>query len=168
MNKAVAMFLLLIFYSPIIFSQVLPGTPRAYSKTAIVTVRQPLVIIGTLETTYHNLIIDRDNLEVIKTYKDSLELVPFGEKGKGGIVLARLKKNVPLLRLEEVFDLYKVPAANRTLKIMVNKRLINPALFLADVSAIIKIEKIKQDITNPLLYSLNKDEEFLNFVVAEE
>lgn len=167
MKKVFLIGLLLTFYSHISFGQFLPET-QAYPKTIIATVKQPLLIISTLETNYYSLIIDRRNLQVIKAYSDSLELVPFGEKGQGGIILARLKNNVPLLRLEDVLDYYKIPAADRTLKVMVNNSLVNPNLFLADVSRIIKIEKAKQDITSPMLYSLNKDEEYLNIITVKD
>ncbi|KAA5549048.1 hypothetical protein F0145_00130 [Adhaeribacter rhizoryzae] len=135
---------------------------------AIVTVKQPLIIIGSLETNHHSLILDRSNLKIIKTYTDSLELVPFGEKGQGGIILAQLQTNIPLLRLDEVLDYYKIPASDRTLKVMVDNNLVNPDLFLADVSRIIKIEKTKQAITSPFLYSLNKDEEYLNIITQKD
>jgi len=166
MKKIGLVFLLLTFYSHIALGQFLPQTPFL-PKTIIVTVKQPLIIIGSLETNHHSLIMDQRNLKIIKTYTDSLELVPFGEKGQGGIILAQLKTNIPLLRLDEVLDYYKIPAADRTLKVMVDNSLIDPDLFLADFARIIKIEKTKQAITSPFLYSLNKDEEYLNIVTQK-
>ncbi|MGV3588711.1 MAG: hypothetical protein ACO1OF_17030 [Adhaeribacter sp.] len=167
MKKIGLVFLLLTFYSHITLGQLLPETPFL-SKTIIVTIKQPLIIIGSLETNDYSLIMDRSNLKIIKTYTDSLELVPFGEKGQGGIILAQLQNNIPLLRLDEVLDYYKIPASDRTLKVMVDNNLVNPDLFLADVSAIIKIEKTKQAITSPFLYSLNKDEEYLNIITQKD
>lgn len=41
-------------------------------------------------------------------------------------------------------------------------------LFLADINRIEKIEKVKQDITAPMRYSFNKDEEYLNIVTKKE
>ncbi|GEO03123.1 hypothetical protein AAE02nite_07870 [Adhaeribacter aerolatus] len=125
-------------------------------------------MIGALETDYHSLIIDRSNLEIIKTYEDSLELVPFGEKGKDGIILARLKTNTPLLRLDEVLDYYKVPASDLRLKVLVDKRGVNPDLFLADVKRIKSIQKTKQDLTSVMRYSFNPDEEYLNIETVKE
>ena len=130
--------------------------------------KQPLIIIGALETNYNNLVIDPDNLKIIKTYKASPELVAFGEKGKDGVILAELKNKTPLLRLEDILDYFKVPAKDRTLKILVNEALVNPDLFLADVKRIEKIERIKQDVTSIMRYSFNKDEEYLNIVTVKE
>lgn len=168
MKKALTISFLLIFYTGFTFAQLLPGQPGAYKKMAIVKIKQPLVIIGTLETNYNSLVIDPANLRIIKTYQDSLQLAAFGEKGKEGVVLAEIKNKIPLLRLEEVLDYYKIPAPNRTLKVMVNKALINSDLFLADVQRIEKIEKIKQDLAAPFRYSFDKDEEYLNIVTVKD
>ena len=168
MNKAFKLSLLLILYSSFSFAQPLPGSQGSYPQVRIIKSKQPLVIIGSLETNYSSLIIAPDNLKIIKTYTDSLDLVPFGEKGKDGVVLAQLKDKTPLLSLEDVLDYYKVPAQDRTLKVLVNKAGINPDLFLADVKRIEKIEKIKQDITSVMRYSWNKDEQYLNIVTMKD
>ncbi|MDB5263737.1 MAG: hypothetical protein JWQ14_3020 [Adhaeribacter sp.] len=167
MKKALIVFLVLIFYSGYSFSQ-LPARPVPFTKIGIVEIKQPLLIIGTLETDYNSLVIDTENLKIIKTYKDSLELIPFGEKGRNGIVLATLKTKTPLLRLEEVLDYYKIPAQDRNLKVLVNKRMINPALFLADVKRIERIERTKQDINSTIRYSFNNTEEYLNIVTLSK
>jgi hypothetical protein len=113
------------------------------------------------------LIIDPNNLKIVKTYTDPQELKAFGEKGKNGVILAELIHKTPLLKLEEVLAYFKVPAENRTLKVLVDNTLVNPSLFLADVEAIKEIEVTEQDLTAPVRYSWNKDEKFLNIVTAK-
>lgn len=165
MNKTLTVFLLLILFSGLSFGQLLPDKQGPNQKTQLVKMKQPLIILGSLETNYNNLVIDPANLKIIKTYEDSLELVAFGEKGKDGVVLAQLKNETPLLRLEDALDYYQVPAKDRTLKVLVNKALVNPDLFLAAVK---RIERIKQDVTSIMRYSFNKDEEYLNIVTVKE
>ena len=168
MKKAKVFFLLFILYSFNSFGQLLPLSQSPYPRTFIATIKQPLLLIGSLETNRYSLVIDPANLEVIKTYTDSVELAAFGEKGRNGIIVARLKNKTPLLRLDEVLDYYKIPPANRTLKVLLNKSLIHPDLFLADVNRIQKVEIVKQDLTSVMRYSWDKDELFLNIVTMKD
>ena len=108
------------------------------------------------------------NLKILKTYKDSLELVPFGEKGRGGVIVAALKTKTALWRLPKVLEYFKIPAQNQKLKVLVNKTSINPNLFLADVEKIERIEVIKQEASDPVLFSFNKNEEYLNIITKKE
>jgi hypothetical protein len=144
-----------------------PNLKNPVQKTVLVKLKLPLIIIGHLETNSNSLIIDPNNLKIVKTYTDPQELKAFGEKGKNGVILAELIHKTPLLKLEEVLAYFKVPAENRTLKVLVDNTLVNPSLFLADVEAIKEIEVTEQDLTAPVRYSWNKDEKFLNIVTAK-
>ena len=162
--KKTLLLLLLALSGSFSFGQVMPNPAILYQKTAIVKLKQPLIVIGHLNTNYNSLIMDPDNLRIIKTYSDSLELLSFKDNGKDGVILAELKIKTPLLKLDEVLDYYKVSADKRTLKVLVDNRPVNPGLFLADVKKIKRIEVTKQDAASPVRYSWDKDEEFLNIV----
>ena len=168
MKKTLLLLLLLALSGSFSFGQVAPSPEILYRKTGIVKLKQPLIVIGHLKTNYHSLLMDPDNLKIIKTYADSLELAAFGEEGKDGVILAELKIKTPLLKLDEVLDYYKVSPDNRTLKVLVDNRPVNSELFLADVKKIKRIEVTKQDAASPIRYSWNKDEEFLNIVTIRE
>ena len=162
--KKTLLLLLLALSGSFSFGQVMPNPAILYQKTAIVKLKQPLIVIGHLNTNYNSLIMDPDNLRIIKTYSDSLELLSFKDNGKDGVILAELKVKTPLLKLDEILDYYKVAPDKRTLKVLVDNRPVNPGLFLADVKKIKRIEVTKQDAASPVRYSWDKDEEFLNIV----
>ena len=162
--KKTLLLLLLALSGSFSFGQVMPNPAILYQKTVVVKLKQPLIVIGHLKTNYNSLIMDPDNLRIIKTYSDSLELLSFKDNGKDGVILAELKIKTPLLKLDEVLDYYKVSADKRTLKVLVDNRPVNPGLFLADVKKIKRIEVTKQDAASPVRYSWDKDEEFLNIV----
>lgn len=166
MKKApLIFFFLLISCCNFCFGQFLPD-PRA--KTGIAKIKLPLVIIDSMATEYSSLVIHPKNLKIVKTYEDSLELVPFGEKGEGGVVIAESVNKTTLWRLPAVLEYFKIPAQKQPLKVLVNKALINPNLFLADIERIERIEVVKQDAFALFLYSFNKNEEYLNIVTRKE
>ena len=181
MKNINALLALLLFFSSYSFGQVMPGGPRILNNTnilrspeaIIVEINQPLLYIGNLETQYGSLFIDEDNLKIIETYTDSVQLQHFGEKGEDGVIIAELKNKVPLFRLEEVLDHFKVPTANRHLKVLVDKRFINADLFLADIKQFSKIEMLEvtqQDILLSPVYNSKwvLGEKYLNLVTINK
>ena len=132
----------------------------------------PLIIIGTFETNTPSLIMNADNLSIIKYYKDPEDLKFFGEKGSSGVLVAELINNIPLFRLEEVIDYFKVAPANRHLPVLVNKNAVNPDLFLADIKLIKKVEVLEvtqEDVLLSLYYNnLVKGERYLNIVTEAQ
>ncbi len=165
-------FLLLLFTlsSNWSYGQLLPKQQAVFTKTGIIKIKikQPLILLGSLETNENSLILDLENLQIIKTYQDSLELVRFGEKGKDGVVIAALKNKTALQRLPAVLDYFKVPAKDRTLKVLVDNALINPDLFLADVKRIKRIDGISPYETSLVRDNFNKEEEYLNIVTVKD
>jgi hypothetical protein len=134
----------------------------------------PLIIIGSLETNLPSLIINPENLQIIKTYLEPAEIKYFGDKGVNGVLVAELITKVPLLRIDEVLDYFDVPAANRHLPIMVDRNLVDPKLFLADVHRIKKIEVFevtRQDVLSNLVYNHWMEvvgEKYLNIITTED
>jgi len=161
--KKINLLLALLFVSYYSFSQVLPNIRNVRNKADILRSResvsiridQPLIFIDVFETNYSSLILAEDNLEILEVYTDSMRLGHFGEKGKNGVIIAALKTPVPLLRLEEVLDYYKIAASDRHLKVAIDKKFINPDLFLADLNQIKEVELLQvtqQDILLSPIY----------------
>ncbi|MDB5262030.1 MAG: hypothetical protein JWQ14_1311 [Adhaeribacter sp.] len=130
----------------------------------------PLIVIGAYETNAPSLLLEPENLRVLLTYKEPWELKYFGHKGNHGVVVAELKTPIPLLRLDEVLDYFKVRAPNRQLKVLVDKKIINPELFLADVKKILKIEIFEvsqEDVMLSLVYNQwVKGDKYLNIITV--
>ncbi|MGV3589597.1 MAG: hypothetical protein ACO1OF_21500 [Adhaeribacter sp.] len=135
-------------------------------------IEQPLIFIGTLETSYNSLILDLNNLKILETYTDWIQLEQFGEKGRAGVIIAELKNQTPLLRLEEVLDYFQVPASRRHLKVLIDKKFIDRELFLADVKQIKIIEYLEVTQQDILLSPFYKNEwvlgeKYLNLVTKD-
>jgi hypothetical protein len=174
------LFALLAINSYYAFGQGLPTLPNTNPETNIllsrepfiVEIKQPLLFIGSLETSYNALIMDEENLRILRAFPDSTALDYFGEKGKDGVVIAELKANIALFRIEETLDHFKVPDINRNLKILIDKRLVHRDLFLADIKRIEKIELFEvtqQDILlSPFYNTWTLGEKYLNIVTKEE
>ncbi|QMU29180.1 hypothetical protein [Adhaeribacter radiodurans] len=134
----------------------------------------PLILIGTLETNAPSLILNPENLLIVKTYQEPNDLKFFGDKGVNGVLIGELKEKTPLLRLDEVLDYFEVPVTDRYLKVLVDKNLVDPALFLADVKRIKKIEVLEvteQEVLLNLVYNhwaKVKGEKYLNIITQEE
>lgn len=177
MKKALLIILLVFCFSFYSFGQQkrpLPTNTDLFPRGGTLTHEQdlPLIIIGTLETNASSLVMDQDNLRIVKIYDEPKELKFFGEKGNSGIMVAELKTRIPLLRLDEVLDHYNVPDNNRHLPVLVDKRSINPALFLADVKKIQKLEVFEvteEDVVLSLVYNRwTKGDKYLNIVTKQE
>ncbi|QNF35151.1 hypothetical protein HUW51_21425 [Adhaeribacter swui] len=134
----------------------------------------PLILIGSFETNMPSLIMDPENLKILKTYQEPAEIQFFGNKGLNGVIVAELITKIPLLKLEEVLDYYDVPPENRHLPIMIDRNLVDPKLFLADIKKIKKIEVFEvtqQDVLFSLVYNhwaKVVGQKFLNVVTVED
>lgn len=168
MKKPALVIFFLFVYSVFSLGQLIPSKTGFPTKTIIVNITMPLVIIDSMETDDNSLIIHPDNYKIKVMYRDSLELIPFGEKGKGGVVIAETVNNTRLWRLPAVLNYFKISAQNRKLKVLVDHVLIHPHLFLADINKIERIEVEKQDLLAPYRYSFNTKEKFLNIVTRKE
>lgn len=134
----------------------------------------PLLLIGSLETKMPSLIMDPENLKIIKTYQEPDEIKFFGNKGLNGVVVAELVTKIPLLQLEEVLDFFNVPENNRHLPVMIDRNLVDPKFFLADINKIKKIEVFEvtqQDVLSSLVYNhwvKVVGQKFLNIITVED
>ncbi|QCR21468.1 hypothetical protein [Pontibacter sp. SGAir0037] len=164
-------FFLVLSFATVSFSQDLQqkSTTLTNIRASSLNGEQPLVFIDSLATKINHLVIKPSQIEVLKIYKGASALKIFGEKGENGVVLVELKKDIPLQRLNKVYDHFKVSQANRKLKVLLNKSLlVDQQFFLADLSQIEKIEVTKLDATSPRKWSFNEDESYLNIVTVKE
>ncbi|PSR54207.1 hypothetical protein AHMF7605_12080 [Adhaeribacter arboris] len=182
MKKILILILMVLLSKASSFGQMQELEGRAYPRVDTYPIGgslkiendYPLILIGTLETNAPSLIMDSKNLLIVRRFQDPSEIKFFGDKGVNGVLVAELKEKVPLLRLEEVLDYFEVPQNVRYLKVLVDKNLINPELFLADVKKIKKIEVLEvteQEVLLNLFYNhwaKVKGEKYLNIITAEE
>jgi hypothetical protein len=135
---------------------------------------QPLLIIGSLETNMASLLMDPENLIIVETYQEPEEIKYFGSKGVNGVIVAELKTKIPLLKLDEVMEYFKVLPANRHLPIMIDRNLVDPTLLLADIRQIQKIEVFEvthQDVLSSLVYNhwmKVVGEKYLNIITVKD
>ncbi|MGV3541516.1 MAG: hypothetical protein ACO1OQ_16990 [Rufibacter sp.] len=155
------------------FAQALPGArqPKPRFSQRIISFQaptsEPILVIGSQETSLGSLVVHPQDLAIKEMYRDSVLLSALPGRGKNGIIVGELKSKRPLFRLDHVLELFNVPEEKRSLKVLVNQQPVNPALFLADVQQIEKVEVTKQDPTKPMRLSFDEQEEFLNIVTAK-
>ncbi|RDC63459.1 hypothetical protein [Adhaeribacter pallidiroseus] len=181
MRKLVLIVLFLWLVHPFSYAQLIERE-RAFSRVDTYPIGgslrisrdHPLIIIGSLETNLPSLILDPENLQIVKTYQEPAEIKYFGDKGVNGVLVGELKTKIPLLKLDEVLDYFEIPAANRHLPVMVDRNLVDPNLFLADVHRIKKIEVFEvtqQDVLSSLIYNHWVEvvgEKYLNIITMED
>lgn len=128
---------------------------------------KPLLVIGSQETYAAELLVRQADVQVLQVYKKGEEVKAYGDKAKGGVVIASVKGNPPLYRLSGILDHFQVPASQRGLQVLVNHKPVNADFLLADLGYIQKVEVTRQDPTAFLRASLNPEEEFLNIVTEK-
>ncbi|WP_162052908.1 hypothetical protein [Pontibacter pamirensis] len=129
-------------------------------------VARPLVIIGSQETAYDALILDPDKIQHLNVYKGEKALEKFGDKGKEGVVVMTLKKEITLARLPEIFEQFHVSEKGQKLTVAIDgKHVSEPELLLADLRQIKKVEVKPFDVTAPSRWTF--DEKYLNIVTVQ-
>jgi hypothetical protein len=130
-------------------------------KTVLVARKynSPVVIIDTFQTTFRTLILDSSGIK--KTRKITIPSTSL-HCSSYDIVIIEPKDNIQLVRLDKVFDFFKIPAEDRKLKICINNILINnPSTILANINDIKNVE-ITDYIYSLDLSSENKGVKYLN------
>lgn len=140
-----------------------PASQNVYIAT---TTARPLVVIDAKETSMEALILDKNKIQSLSVYKGDKAVEEFGKKGKEGVVVIELKEAVPLVRLPEIFERFKVTEQAKKLTIAIDgKHVPNPELLLADIRQISKVEVTVYDVTAPSRWTF--DEEYLNIVTVQ-
>lgn len=134
-------------------------------KTALLVEEkpQPLVLVNNQETILGALILNDNDVKSLNVLKGNEAVERFGQKAADGAILMNLKQQLPLVRLEEVYKAFKIPAQQQKLTLAINgKHVKEPTLLLADLRQIEKVEVTDFDVTSPSRWSF--DEQYLNIV----
>ena len=139
------------------------------SQNVLITYKKdarPLVVIGSQQTTMDALILDPDIIQRMHVYKGEEAVEKFGDKGKEGVVVMKLKEAVPLARLPEIYERFNVTEQAKKLTVAIDgKHVPNPELLLADLQRIKKVEVKLYDVTAPSRWTF--DEEYLNIATVQ-
>ena len=138
-------------------------------KTAVLVEEkpQPLVLVNDQETTLGAFVLNDSDVKRLNVLKGDEALERFGEKATDGAILIYLKQELPLVRLEEVYKAFDIPAQQQKLTLAINgKRVKDPALLLADLRQVEKVEVTDFDVTSPWRWSF--DEQYLNIVTKPQ
>lgn len=127
MKPLVALFFLLLS----------AGATAQHQDTATL----PFVLVDTFSTELKLLVINPKNIESINVFKDSTALATFGAKARHGAIIIKTKEDTKLLRTNQLLDKFNIPAADRSLRICLNKRLVSqPQMLLLEESEIQNVE----------------------------
>lgn len=167
MKRLLLLIPFLLFFNSALQAQYLPdgakpvdhSPPREFCFSGI-----PLLIVDSLKTSLEALILRKDKLEVLEMYSGTEVPDAYRNKADKGLLIAKTVPGTHMLRLADVLDHFEVPAQNRGLRILVNKRLVeDTSLLLADVNSIEKIEIVTLNLAlDHVSWSLDADEEYLN------
>lgn len=127
--------------------------------------RQPLILVNDQQTRQNALILSPAAIENMSVLQEEHAKAELGEKAAYGAVLVQIKPHVNMVRLPEIYTHFHVPARQQQLKVVVDRTLIKDTeLILADLQEIARVEVVKQDITAPIRWSLDDEEEFLRII----
>lgn len=138
--------------------------PKEQRKQGLVPQPQPYIQINGQQIAQPSLaLIKPDNIESIDVLKDENATGMFGDKAKDGAILIKAKPTAEWSTLQDIYTYYRIPAAQQNLKVVINNRVVkDTSQILANLEQIEKVEVVKQDITAPVRWSLNDEEEFLH------
>ncbi|WP_460879916.1 hypothetical protein [Pontibacter rugosus] len=95
--------------------------------------KPPVVLVNNQETAMDALILEIDNIASIDVVKKEQHLKQLSERAPNGVILIKLKKDKPMVRLAELYDVFDVPKEQQNLSIAINGAHVeHPELLLAD------------------------------------
>ncbi|SFG45679.1 hypothetical protein [Pontibacter chinhatensis] len=138
-------------------------------KTALLVEEkpQPLVLVNNQETMLSAIILNDNDVKSLNVLKGNEAVERFGQKAADGAILMNLKQDLPLVRLEEVYKTFKIPAQQQKLTLAINgKHVKDPTLLLADLRQIERVEVTDFDVTSPSRWSF--EEQYLNIITKPQ
>lgn len=174
MKRLLLLIPLLLFFNSALLAQYLPDGGRLVSQqswpgSGTISTGPSLMLVDSMETNYNALVVRRDQLSIVKVYNASEVPAAFAGRAPHGLVVAETGDNARLHRLEEIQELFEVPEESRGLRVLVDKRLVDAALLLADPELIEKVEITKLDLVqDQVSWSVDPDEEYLNIRTIRE
>jgi hypothetical protein len=128
----------------------------------------PLVIIDSMITDFDNLAYLNPNLiESVTILKSSEAIEPYGDKGKNGVLVIKMKSTASLLKLTDVLNQYTISEQDRGLKVCKDNFLVqDPSTLLLDKKAILRVEVITDMYwKNPM--EPGPEEKYINIVMVK-
>lgn len=168
MKRLLLLIPFLLFFNSALVAQYLPDGGRLVSQqswpgSGTIAAGPTLMLVDSMETNYNALVVRNDQLNIVKVYTASEVPAAFAGRAPQGLAVAETKDNTRLHRLDEIMELFEVPEEKRGLRVLLNKRLVDAALLLADPELIEKVEITKLDLVlNHVNWSLDPDEEYIN------
>jgi hypothetical protein len=140
--------------------------PKTQQNAVTVHHPQPYIQVNGQQIAQPSLaLLVPENIESVEVLKDTNATNKFGEKAKDGAILITAKPTIVLLTIQDIYTHFSIPAAQQNLKVIINNQLVkDTSLILASLDQIEKVEVRKQDITAPVRWSLNDEEEFLHII----
>lgn len=137
------------------------GSPR---------IEPALTFINGQEITMRTLILSNDNIAETRVLnKGTEEALKYDPKGKKNVLLLTTKSDIELVRYEQILDHFNIPAAQRNLKVSINRgSLVNPELILADLSEIKAVEVKEAGPREFAHWGWNQGEKFLNIITKDQ
>lgn len=162
--KNLTFSLLLASCSHLAFAQQELLYPKVQEKQGMVQSPQPYYQVNGQQIAQPSLaLLSPEAIESVEVLKSENATSRFGEKAKDGAVLIHTKPTAKLASLQDIYTHFRIPAAQQNLKVIINNQLVkDKALILADLSEIARVEVVKQEVTAPVRWSLNEEEEFLH------
>lgn len=165
--QLVPLILIMLLFNSALVAQYLPDGGRLVSHQNwpdSFSLGGPALLVDSLETSSDALIVNREDLEIVKIYMAGEVPEVFSQQAGKGLLVAKTAPGTDLLRLADVLDHFEVPARNRELRVLVNKGLVeDPSLLLADINRIEKIEVVKLNLTlDNVSWSIDPDEKYIN------
>lgn len=144
--------------------------PKEQQKQGMVSKPQPYIQINGQQIAQPSLaLIKADNIESVNVLKDENATGKFGDKAKDGAILIKAMSTEAFSTMQDIYTHYRIPAAQQSLKVVINNKLVkDTSLILANLEQIEKVEVVKQDITAPVRWSLNDEEEFLHIIAKPQ
>ncbi|MHC2990988.1 hypothetical protein OB13_05095 [Pontibacter sp. HJ8] len=146
--------------------------PKEHHKQAVVArnENQPYIQVNGQQTVQPSLILfSPETIESVEVHKDANATNKFGKKAKDSAILIQTKPGVTLARLQDIYTHFAIPSAQQNLKVVINSKLIRDTnLILADLNMIEHVQVVKQEVTAPVRWSLNDEEEFLHIIPKKQ
>lgn len=140
--------------------------PELEQKSASVRMDTPLLIVNGAVTTINTLILSKDAITNTRVFKKGTpEAKKYAAKDEKDVALLSIKKDIQLLKYEQILDHFNIPASDRKFKVSINRgSLVSPELILADLNQIEKVEVAEAGVREFANWGWNQGDKFLNIV----
>jgi hypothetical protein len=137
--------------------------PKAQQNQMIVQQPQPYIEIDGRQVAQPSLVlIAAKYIEKAEVLKGEKATSKFGDKAKDGAVILDVKPATELATIHDIYTHFRIPASQQNLRVVINNQLVkDTSLILANLDQIEKVEIEKQEVTAPVRWSLNDEDEFL-------